>query len=179
MSQVTRKDLFANAAADFDHPLEMLAACHDRIEERCALLHRLSQHLEEAGADSQARQAAANVMRYFDTAGENHHLDEEDDLFPRLLEADREGCDALIARLKREHADMRRAWAALRTSLKRVEAGEGASLDPVEIKRFTKLYRAHIDLEERELLPAAQRLLDGATLAATGESMAKRRGVRR
>ena len=60
MSQVTRKDLFANAAADFDHPLEMLAACHDRIEERCALLHRLSQHLEEAGADSQARQAAVS-----------------------------------------------------------------------------------------------------------------------
>ena len=74
---------------------------------------------------------------------------------------------------------MRRAWAALRTSLKRVEAGEAASLDAVEIERFTKLYRAHIDLEERELLPAAQRLLDGATLAATGESMAKRRGVRR
>lgn len=174
------KDLFRTAAADFDHPLEMLAACHDRIEERCALLHRLCQHIRDVGVDAQARQAAENVMRYFDTAGENHHLDEEVDLFPLLIEADRGACAALVAHLRREHGQMREAWAALRARLLRIAGGESAAaLEAEEVERFTTLYRGHIDLEERELLPAAQRLLDAPALTCAGEAMAKRRGVRR
>jgi hemerythrin-like domain-containing protein len=174
------KDLFRSATADFDHPLEMLAACHDRIEERCALLHRLCEHIREVGVDSQARQAAENVMRYFDTAGENHHRDEEEDLFPRLIETDLEACEGLIARLRHEHGQMREAWAALRARLSRIAAGESAAaLEADEVERFTTLYRRHIDLEEQELLPAAQRLLDAPALTAAGEAMARRRGVRR
>jgi hemerythrin-like domain-containing protein len=176
---MTGKDLFRTPAADFDHPLEMLVACHDRIEERCALLHRLCQHIQETGVDSQARQAAENVMRYFDTAGENHHLDEENDLFPLLIEAGRDGCEALVLRLRQEHAQMRTAWASLRERLSRVAAGQPAALEAEEVERFTSLYRAHIELEERELLPAAQRLLDPPALAAVGEAMAGRRNVRR
>jgi hemerythrin-like domain-containing protein len=174
------KDLFRTAAADFDHPLEMLGVCHDRIEERCALLQRLCQHIRESGVDAQARQAAENVMRYFDTAGENHHLDEEEDLFPRLIEADREACEALIVRLRQEHGRMRERWIALRAQLAQIAAGEStAALEEDEVERFTTLYRGHIDLEERQLLPAAQRLLGASALASAGDAMARRRGVRR
>jgi pyridoxamine 5'-phosphate oxidase len=74
---------------------------------------------------------------------------------------------------------MREAWASLRETLARIAAGEPVRLDAAHVERFTTLYRAHIDTEERELLPAAQRLLDTAALTATGEAMAKRRGVRR
>ena len=75
MTDEKRGGLFRSVAADFDHPLEMLAACHDRIEERCELLHRLSRHMRDAGADAQAREVAANVIRYFDTSGYNHRRD--------------------------------------------------------------------------------------------------------
>jgi hemerythrin-like domain-containing protein len=173
------KDLFRTAVADFDHPLEMLAACHDRIEERCELLHRLCSYLGEAGPDEQAQQAAANVVRYFDTAGDNHHRDEEDDLFPQLLAIDRSEYETLIARLMEEHREMREGWTKLRRTLSRIATGENAPLEADEVERFTSLYRGHIELEERELLPAAQRILDRPTLAAVGEAMARRRGVRR
>jgi hemerythrin-like domain-containing protein len=172
------KALFRTAAADFDHPLEMLAACHDRIEERCDLLERLIDHLRQSGADREAQQAAANVIRYFDTAGENHHEDEEDDLFPQLLARDRQAAEALVSRLLAEHRDMRAAWAGLRAPLARIAAGESALLDAAEVERFGTLYRRHIDVEERELLPLAGRLLDVNALAATGAAMARRRGVK-
>lgn len=172
------KALFRTAAADFDHPLEMLAACHDRIEERCDLLERLIGHLRQRGADREAQQAAANVIRYFDTAGENHHEDEEDDLFPRLLARDPQAAEALVSRLLAEHRDMRAAWAGLRATLSRIAAGESALLDAGAVERFGTLYRRHIDIEERELLPLAERLLDVNALAATGEAMARRRGVK-
>jgi hemerythrin-like domain-containing protein len=174
-----RKDLFRTAAADFDHPLEMLAACHDRIQERCDLLHRLGRHVTEVGADEQARQAAANIMRYFDTAAENHHRDEEEDVFPRLLSVDAAACERLVVQLRDEHARMRDAWAALRPMLARIAAGEATALDAGQLERFTVLHRNHIALEERELFPLAQRLFDDGALTATGDAMAERRGVKR
>ena len=71
-------------AASFDEPLEMLAACHERIEAQLGTLERLAQHLPRHGCDADARSAAAAVVRYFDTAGMLHHQDEDEDLFPLL-----------------------------------------------------------------------------------------------
>jgi len=42
----------------------MLARCHGRLERQCATLRRLVAQ----GANDEARIAAANVMRYFDTS---------------------------------------------------------------------------------------------------------------
>lgn len=164
--------------ADFDHPIEMLAACHERIEARCELLHRLLEHVSAKGCDVETRQAAASVLRYFDTAGEHHHEDEEMDLFPLLLAADADAAP-LVHRLKREHGEMRASWQELRVPLAAMAAGESVPLDEKQVTGFTALYRAHIAREDSELLPLAARALDAATLARIGESMAKRRGVAR
>src|SRR3546814_4094799 len=77
---------FSGPAASTEAPLEMLAACHIRIERHCATLRRQAAHLTEHGADADARTAAMHVMRCFDTAAEQHHADEEVDLFPRSEE---------------------------------------------------------------------------------------------
>jgi len=107
------------------------------------------------------------------------HRDEEEDLFPRLLAADRAACEALVGRLLEDHREMRKAWTRMRETLSRIAAGESASLDADEVGRFTSLYRRHIELEEDQLLPAAERLLDTSALADTGDAMAKRRGAPR
>lgn len=167
----------SGAPADFDHPLEMLSACHDRIEERCDLLHRLVNHLAAAGCDEQARQAAMSVLRYFDSAGQHHHEDEEQDVFPALRATGEAGAAQLVAKLRAEHAEMGRAWERLRFTLATLAAGTGAGLQADEVKSFTTLYRDHIAHEETELLPLARNLLDESTLRAIGGAMAKRRGV--
>ena len=170
--------LFRSMAADFDHPLEMLAACHDRIEDRCDLLQRLVDHIAKNGCDAQASQAAANVLRYFDTAGEHHHEDEEQDLFPRLMAADAARAAALVESLRRDHAKMRAAWQRLRPALESIARGAPAELDRALVRSFDELYRAHIGREEAELLPLAHSLLSGSELADIGRSMAQRRGVK-
>jgi len=168
-------------AADFDHPLEMLEACHDRIEDRLQVLQRLLEHLPQYGCDEQAQQAAANVMRYFDTAGAHHHEDEEKDLFPRL--AGHAAADpplrALIEALRDDHRIMREAWQALRQPLEGVCEGRCERIEAEAVHRFSTLYRAHIEREETELLPRAERLLPAEEIAALGAAMAGRRGVRR
>jgi len=168
------------AGPDFDAPVDMLLACHDRIEAQCETLLRLLPHQSRHGADTPAREAAAAVLRYFDTAGENHHQDEEADLFPalrehagnRLLEI-----EALLAALLMEHGRMRHAWTRqLRPELVALTEGH-AALTPGSVHGFVTLYRQHIAREDNELMPLARVLLGPEVQAELGRRMARRRKV--
>jgi pyridoxamine 5'-phosphate oxidase len=174
------KPLTPTPGPDYDHPLEMLAACHDRIEERLDVLQRLIAHLAAHGCDDEARQAAANVMRYFDTAGEFHHEDEEINLFPALAARmpNDERLRELVTRLRWEHEIMRALWKSLRAELKPIADGTAADLGSELVEKFSARYRQHIELEEAELLPIAQRAFNAEEQAALGAEMAQRRGVK-
>lgn len=169
-------------APSLDEPLEMLDACHDRIESQLRALERLAAHLPAHGADAQARQAANAVLRYFALAGPNHHEDEEWDLFPRLI--GRAGSDeapavrALVDDLLAEHARMAEAVDAVRRELRPIAEGARGTLDAEVLARMAALYRRHIARETRDLLPLARRLLTPGDIAALGRAMSVRRGAR-
>jgi len=170
---------WADPAPGLEVPLEMLAACHGRIESQCATLRRLVPHLAAYGADAQARTAAANVMRYFDTAAGHHHADEEQDLFPALIES-MAGSDAVCLRemiqgLTADHRALEAAWLSLRRVLERIAAGESAPLAADDVEAMIGLYERHIEREESELLPMAARLLSEDELARIGRAMRARR----
>ncbi|MEZ0309011.1 MAG: hemerythrin domain-containing protein, partial [Ramlibacter sp.] len=71
-------------APTFEQPFDMLEACHERVHRSLDLLARLRAHVVTHGADDQARQAAIDVLRYFDVAAPAHHLDEELHVFPPM-----------------------------------------------------------------------------------------------
>jgi hemerythrin-like domain-containing protein len=164
----------------FDRPLDMLVACHARIEDQLRALEGLTQRLHANGCDSQAQGAAQAVLRYFDTSGTLHHEDEDHDLFPllRVLAAaqGQVAIAAAIDELEREHETMAGQWSRLRARLQQIALGEGA-LDGEELSRFAWLYRRHMDRESAAVLPFARKALDAAQLAELGERMAARRGV--
>ncbi len=162
-------------APTFDDPLEMLLACHGRIQAQCATLNKLLAHLPVHGCDAQAQQAARAILRYFDTAGRNHHDDEEKDLFPLLLASSSGAAHALIARLLGEHQLMDTAWERLRRYLTGLAEGKSAALDAEATEHFIGVYDRHIALENSQLLPLAKQLLTAAQLETLGKSMATRR----
>lgn len=176
------KSLLNLPAPTFDDPLDMLMACHDRIDTQCATLLKLARHLSEHGADRQAQQAATNVLRYFDTAGQHHHDDEERDLFPVLLQAvsssERANTKQLIDELLGDHQEMYREWSALREKLNQVRNGSSATISVDEAESFSRLYARHIAREESQLLPLAKRALNHVQMAALGRSMSRRRGAK-
>lgn len=172
---------FSSPAAGPEAPLDMLAACHTRVEKQCQTLLRLQPHLLAHGSDASAQEAATAVMRYFDTAAKHHHEDEEQDLFPALLEA-MAGSDALCIRaltdaLQAEHRQLETRWAALRLRLEAIVAGQAMPLQAQEVADFVAAYRSHIHREDTELLPMAQRLLGEAQLQEIGQAMRARRGL--
>lgn len=173
---------FQSPTADFDHPIDILDGCHSRILRNCVLIERLAEHLAGGGNDAEARQAAGNILRYFDTAAYHHHRDEEDDLFPLLQRhASSDELNAvfdLLHRLRADHKRLDVAWARMRERLLEVIQGGAGGITPEVAAEFHASYSRHIQLEEAELLPLARRLLDASLLERLGGSMARRRGLR-
>lgn len=172
---------FDSPQAGFEVPLEMLSACHGRVERQCQTLRRLVQHLATHGADADARNAAAAVLRYFETSARHHHEDEEHDLFPALLKhathAERDQATSLVERLLQEHRILEQRWHAVRDVLQAIVQGRPAQLASGDVEALATLYASHIAREESELLPLAARLLAGAPLERVGRAMRERRGV--
>lgn len=178
----TRIPGFSAPTVGTEAPLEMLSACHGRIEAQCATLRRLVPHLLVHGVDEEARTAATRVMHYFDTAAMHHHADEEDELFPALIES-MAGSDAICLRemidgLKADHRALEACWRHLRGILERIAAGEQeSSLVADDVEALAVRYARHIEYEEKELLPMAARLLSDEDLARVGRAMRERRGI--
>lgn len=165
------------AAPGFDDPLEMLQACHGRITAQCDTLQRLVSHLQLQGNDEQAAQAARAILRYFDTAGQYHHQDEEQDLFPALLAGGNPLAAEYILRLLGEHKDMEKAWQSLRPLLLAIAEDNANTLDANIAAHFIDCYARHIEFENGNLLPLAQTLLSKEQVTDLGAKMSKRRGV--
>lgn len=178
---IRMSSLAAAPAATFEQPFDMLAACHERVDRMLALLRRLRDHMAKHGADADARKAAQDVMRYFDQAAPQHHRDEELHVFPPLLAQGDPETMALVRRLQQDHLQMESRWGKAREALAAIAAGELDALAPQHestLDLFAEIYAGHIEAEEQLAYPAAEKLLDPAAIAAMGEEMMRRRGVR-
>lgn len=164
---------------NFDKPLEMLQACHGRIEEQLRTLERLAEHVGTRAPDAIAQSAAKAVLRYFDTSGATHHRDEDADLFPllrrRAAAMGRVEVAAAIDELEREHATMDAQWRRLRRKLDAIAAMREAAFEPGEVARFAWLYRRHMEQEGMLVLPFANEALHEDERAQLGARMAARR----
>lgn len=140
----------------------------------CELLERLAPWLAAHGIDKEATDSARRLLRYFNTAGELHHQDEEIDLFPMLSNDD--ALKSLIDRLRAEHRELEQHWAILASELEGLLKGRHRQVELHNaLVPFCAAYRRHIHDEEHELLTKAKNLLDRKQLRRLGESMAERR----
>jgi hemerythrin-like domain-containing protein len=176
-----RPSLFDTTAA-FDDPLEMLLACHRRIEKQLLTLERLRAHLHEKGVDAEASMAAQALLRYFTGAAVDHHADEENDLFPllevRIADAgDRERFRQLRESLEREHREVEAQWARLRKPLEGIADGFSRTLSESEVHAFASAYESHIRAEEAAFQEFFERWIGPEDRAALGSSMSARRAV--
>jgi hemerythrin-like domain-containing protein len=171
----------ASLGPTFDEPFEMLEACHERVGRMLDLLNRLRSHLRAEGNDTQAQQAARDVMRYFDTAAPQHHRDEELHVFPVLLGIGDYELVRLVATLQQDHIAMESRWIAVRSLLEEVESGRRRSFneaDDAVLDAFAQLYAGHIEAEEGVAYPRATAAIEPDRLREMSRDMAARRNAR-
>lgn len=171
-----------DAAAGFDDPLEMLLACHRRIEKQLETLKRLRAHLAAKGVDPEASTAAQSILRYFARSAVDHHQDEEHDVFP-LLEVRMEASGdavrfrALRAVLEADHRELEAAWHHLKRPLEGVAEGLMRTLPEAEVQAFASAYASHIRAEESVLREFFPRWIGERDREKLGRAMAARRNV--
>jgi hemerythrin-like domain-containing protein len=161
-------------------PLAVLYDCHRRVLGSCATLRRLTLYVSECGCDRNAQVVSHGVLRFFDNEVPQHYADEEEDLFPALIES-MAGSDAvclhdLTQGSVRQHRALASQWSALRGPLEEIAAGRQTLLPVQAVEAFVHQCHEHIGLEDGELLPMAERLLGDAELARITRGMRERRG---
>lgn len=168
-------------APDFGDPLGLLSACHRRIESQCATLLRLPDHITAHGTDEACRQAASNILKYFNTSGKSHHADEESDVFPLIEAYARAECNtklqSLIQELRDDHVAMDDAWQDLAFFLEKLTDGRQVWPETLPVARFVTLYRTHMAKEDKHIFSYARDKFTIDQLSELGNKMAMRRNV--
>ncbi len=167
---------FPPVAPDFSDPLGLLRACHERVFQHCDILMDLAAHLGDKGLDQDAKEAAAQVHKYFSVAGKHHHQDEEQDLFPRLARQSLKLAD-LVYRFKQEHEKLDAQWSELEPLLARPAKIEDSNAFMELAQQYADTYRDHARRENEDLLDMAQHIFGRDELNEIGEKMAERRGL--
>jgi hemerythrin-like domain-containing protein len=180
MMKSNARPSFFDTTVGFDDPLEILLACHRRIEKQLETLQRLRSHVDQRGVDAEASAAAQAVLRYFAHAAMSHHDDEEKDLFPLLDQRitnpdEKTRFRVLRDALERDHRDVHALWAKVRKPLEGIAEGLTRGLPATDVQAFASAYARHIRAEESTLQEFFHRWLDEHDRAALGRSMSARR----
>ncbi|MGD2119801.1 MAG: hemerythrin domain-containing protein [Chromatiales bacterium] len=164
--------LLTETAPDFSQPLELLRACHQKILNHCEMLLRLCQHVQTQ-VDDDAQKAAQQIHRYFSSAAQLHHEDEEVDLFPLLQHNPQ--ASALIRQLQPQHVELGNLWSVFESVLAdQQRLTELANMNHQAVA-LQQLYASHIEMENEQLLPLAATLLTPVQLQQLGANMQARR----
>lgn len=158
---------------------DLVLDCHERIRHFSLLAVRLAR---EEASDDERRGVAAAVARYFEQALPLHVRDEEESILPRLRGRDAE-VDAALACMHDEHALHEAARAELVSHTREISIDAGAYAQRVERLRelapaFQDALLAHLEPEERIIVPALTRLLTVEERRAVLAEMRTRRAER-
>lgn len=158
-----------------EQPIQDFSSCHVGILGKLDLLGELPALL---GPAARARDIAAQAVGFFREAVLEHHLDEERELFPAVLDSavkgeERERVQAMVTQLTDEHRELEGLWQRLEPRLKKLAKGQDSDVDVTQLERLVTQYRAHAQFEEAAFLPLAQQILgrNSHHLAALGLSL--------
>lgn len=145
---------------------ESLDRTHREILSMLGDFSRLLDHVDEHGADDEARRIAAKLFAFFTSHAREHHQHEETVVFPPLLASQDKVLVGHVRRLQQDHGWLEEDWRELGPQLEALARGY-SWYDPVLIQHalpvFAKLYEEHIALEESLIYPEARRRLQAGS----------------
>ena len=155
----TRPDRPAVALID---PFTALDRTHRETMDHLRSLQAMLVTLEAQGIDGVARAIAGSVCSFFSGGARDHHVVEEQQVFPALLRSGNSELVQQVHRLQQDHGWIEEDWLELAPQLAAIADGNGGyDLEALKhgIEVFSKLYHEHISLEESLIYPEARRRL--------------------
>lgn len=157
-----------NAVGQFSHAHVGIVMQLDRLSTLPALL----------APARMAQDTARRAVDFFRVAVFEHHKEEEEALFPAVLDSARAGEErelvtTLVDALTVEHRLIESVWRQLEPELKHIAKGHGFDLNAPLLEDLVSRYQAHAESEETRFLPLAETILgrNGNHMAALGLSL--------
>jgi len=175
-----------NHGASFEDPLSLLDSCHKKIINFSSTLHKLSIKLHQDGWSDELISTAQNISHYFNVAGSEHHLDEEQHLFPAIIalninknfvqnEENREVI-SLINQMIKEHVESDALWEKINKLLE-TQSKDFKQLESLA-EEFESSMHEHAEIENKVIFPYAKEKISKEDFKIIGAAIAKRRGVK-
>ena len=157
-----------NAVGQFSHAHVGIVMQLDRLATLPALL----------APARMAQDVAQRTVDFFRVAVFEHHKEEEEALFPAVLQSAQPGDEltqvtTLVEALTVEHRLIENLWRQLEPELRHIAKGQSFHLNAPLLQDLVSRYQAHAKSEEQQLLPLAETILgrNGHHMAALGLSL--------
>ena len=170
---------------NFADPLGLMSHCHRKIEGYLAGLAFAGEILRRGRSEelAEAFRLISDAREHFAVRGPKHTEDEEESLFPRMLEfGGREAEEALsaLSELESQH----RLAEIVHTEFDELAGRlrQDGSAPEKELERYSELvevmrdiYSPHIRIEDEIIFPSAARIIPAGILLTIGQEMKARR----
>lgn len=145
-------------------PLQLpagLQQTHHALRTMLERLNQLTSDIADAGLTPEVREEAAALHAWFTQEPAQHHAEEEEHVFPRLLASGDADLVHLARRLIADHGWLDVNWKQIAPSL--LAAKDNYQwFQPAEliaaVRLFTRMHEEHMELEETQAFPAASTL---------------------
>ena len=138
---------------------QALDACHQQIHTHLAQLTDVLEKLQAGAEQVQYREQMRVIEEFFTGNARQHHLDEEKNIFPKLLASDNAELVQAVRTLQQDHGWIEQNWLELSPMLRAIAEGEDW-VDMAELQHnvevFLALLHDHIVLEETLIYPEAR-----------------------
>ena len=152
------------------HTLKALDHDHQQIQAHLAKLDALLAQLREGDDGMAVRQSAGEIEAFFSGTTRQHHLEEEAEVFPPLLQSEDAALVQAVQTLRQDHNWLELNWSELAPMLRALEQGEDwVDLEHLQhaIEVFGKLSEDHIEREETLIYPKARQLQSQEALGSS------------
>lgn len=163
---------FIDPATDFSSGLQVITDYHQDFLARGVQLVELAKEIKLQGMTEDLANQCMNMYCHYSHATLLHHKDEEEGLFPLLVEQS-SLVIGMIERLVMDHEEIEESWAGLSTRLSHPEKITNFDHFLHITIEFEKILREHLTREDEDFSPLIKKILTAEQMKQAGEKMSQ------
>ncbi len=166
--------IFTDPATDFSSGLQVITDYHQDFLARGTKLVGLAEKIKKQGISESLANQCMNMYCHYSHASILHHKDEEEALFPLLVEQS-SLIIGMMERLIMDHEEIEESWADLAKRISHPEKITNFDHFLHLTIEFEKILREHLTREDEDFIPQIKKILTADQLQKAGEKMANLR----
>ena len=165
---------FTDPATDFSNGIQVLQDYHQDFLARGTQLVALANNIKRNGMTEDLANQCMDMYCHYSHATHLHHKDEEEGLFPLLVEQS-SLVIGMIERLMMDHEEIEESWNTLSTRLSNPVQITNFDLLLHQTIEFEKLLREHLTREDEDFSPQIKKILSTEQIEQAGKKMSELR----